>query len=99
MLITCYCYYGCLLSNISTYHLKVASRPVNWEQWNGQVSPPVKIFFMVMFNTKLLYPPLFASHRCMLWIPAYHIKGPWKFIDGIQVLKKIFDVIELPRYS
>ena len=34
MLITCY-YYGCLLINISTYHLKVASRPVDWEQWNG----------------------------------------------------------------
>ena len=27
-------YYGCLLSNISTYHLKVASRPVDWKQWN-----------------------------------------------------------------
>ena len=28
-------YYGCLLSNISTYHLKVASRAMDWEQWNG----------------------------------------------------------------
>ena len=35
MLITCYYYYGCLLSNISTYHLKVASRPVHsgMEYW------------------------------------------------------------------
>ena len=29
---------------------------------NMITSPPAKIFFMVMFNTKLLYPPLTASH-------------------------------------
>ena len=54
MLITCY-YYGCLLSNISTYHLKVASsyRPVDWEQWNGIQCTRGDVIMLIMLTTTM----------------------------------------------
>ena len=54
MLITCY-YYGYLLSNISTYHLKVASsyRPVDWEQWNGIQCTRGDVIMLIMLTTTM----------------------------------------------
>ena len=58
MLIICY-YYGFLLSNISTYHLKVARRPV--EQWNGIQCTGGDVIMLIT---------CYYYYGCLLWMFA-----------------------------
>ena len=68
MLIICYYYYGFLLSNISTYHLKVARRPV--EQWNGIQCTRGDVIILLMLldiysknDASIIYPGLLATFK------------------------------------
>ena len=58
MLIICY-YYGFLLSNISTYYLKVARRPV--EQWNGIQCTGGDVIMLIT---------CYYYYGCLLWMFA-----------------------------
>ena len=72
MLITCY-YYGCLLSNISTYHLKVASsyRPVDWNTVHKRRRDHVD-------NVDYYYGCLLSN------ISTYHLKVASRAMDWEQ---------------